>query len=238
MDNYFPAIPFLIPCILNQILGPYLGMSDNILAGTNHPTFMMVIRLVEEVLKVVFITLWYVWLQLPTRYGMAVLFWLIPWGLTIPYLIKVAGNYYYIQKHVLNLRFAIIPTILIPILAGGFTYLINWSIVEYLFDPLIELLTFPIAAVIGILLFLLLALFVYTPLSAALGCWDNNSIEEFGKAAKMSGPSKFLVVPMYKLTAWGASHSKLHNRFAIPFDEASKEINELIELKRANKYYT
>jgi hypothetical protein len=56
---------------------------------------------------------------------------------------------------------------------------------------------------------------LYTPLTGVLGGWDQNSLADFEKAANMSGPSRFIVIPMYRLLAWVCRISPLHDRFGM-----------------------
>ena len=73
------------------------------------------------------------------------------------------------------------------------------------------------------------------PLSGMLGGWDDVNLEEFRKAARMSGASRLLVWPMYLVLAKACKKSKLHNRFAMPTEEIIKDAQELLVIKRANR---
>jgi hypothetical protein len=52
------------------------------------------------------------------------------------------------------------------------------------------------------------------------------------KAVNLSGPSKPFSRLLYKAVLWGAKHSKLHNRFKIPWEQPMQEIKELMMMKR------
>ncbi|NMC07929.1 MAG: hypothetical protein GYA24_22170 [Candidatus Lokiarchaeota archaeon] len=70
--------------------------------------------------------------------------------------------------------------------------------------------------------------FVYS----LVGGWDDYGLGIFKDAAVLSGPSKFLVDKLYKLSKWAHDRSPLKNRFPIMHEDASREIAELNELKR------
>ncbi|HME53761.1 MAG TPA: hypothetical protein VKM55_16150 [Candidatus Lokiarchaeia archaeon] len=44
-------------------------------------------------------------------------------------------------------------------------------------------------------------------------------INEFEKAACRSGPSKFMVIPLFEFTKFCARHSKLHGKYCISAKE-------------------
>lgn len=79
------------------------------------------------------------------------------------------------------------------------------------------------------------------PLYGLLGAWDERSLEDFRKAALISGPSKFVIMGMYKLTRWGHEHSPLKNRFQIEYEKGLEEakiitkIREEVEKQAQNK---
>ncbi len=65
-----------------------------------------------------------------------------------------------------------------------------------------------------------------------VGGWDDYGLGIFKDAAAVSGPSRFIVERLYKVSKWGHEHSPLKNRFPIMHEDAAREIAELNELKR------
>ncbi len=53
----------------------------------------------------------------------------------------------------------------------------------------------------------------------------------FHEACEISGPSRFLFKPIDKAMSWLAKKSKLHNRFVIPYEDAEREAQELMQEK-------
>ncbi len=89
-----------------------------------------------------------------------------------------------------------------------------------------------------IVFFIMLLLLVYYPLTALLGGWDDENLEAFHKAAKLSGPSKFIVWPLYRIVDAICKHSPLHNKFRMSSEEAFKEAEELLQLKKSHQIKT
>jgi hypothetical protein len=78
-------------------------------------------------------------------------------------------------------------------------------------------------------------LFGYFPLTGFLGGWDPTNLEEFRKVAKMSGPSKILVIPIFFLINIACKHSRLHGRFEMPVEGVVQEAKELLAIKLDNR---
>ncbi|MBD3352193.1 MAG: hypothetical protein GF364_11960 [Candidatus Lokiarchaeota archaeon] len=100
-----------------------------------------------------------------------------------------------------------------------------------------------IAAYGVVLLYLILILFIFPmyifmPIYGLTGAWDKRSLEDFRKAALMSGPSKFIVLQMYKLTKWGHRHSPFHGKFIIPYEKGLKEAKELSTIRKMREAET
>ncbi|MBD3185724.1 hypothetical protein GF325_02755 [Candidatus Bathyarchaeota archaeon] len=89
-----------------------------------------------------------------------------------------------------------------------------------------------LAALYLVLLLFIYPIFIIFPLYGFLGAWDEQSLEDFRKAALMAGPSKGLVMTLYKGTNWGYMHSPFKNRFSIPHETAMKQASEITALRR------
>ncbi|MHA1684181.1 MAG: hypothetical protein ACTSUE_24810 [Promethearchaeota archaeon] len=234
MDNYLLAIPFFFPTLIRNFQQPYTSFADALQLGTNHPNFLMFIRFAEELLKVFFMTLWIVWLRLPQQYGLDALIWIMPCGIYPAILFKTILAYIYIHKKIIKLKFGNWQTFVAAPVSGMIIFGMLASFIFYVW-PVLESAWGFIPAIGLTLVFLLsILLYGYLPLTAALGAWDDNSLRDFRNAARMSGPSKFFVVPMYRLTEWVCNRSKLFNRFPIDAEDATREARELLAMKKAN----
>ena len=230
VTNYLLAIPFVIPQVLVNLQQPYTSLCDTLMTGTNHPTGLMLIRFFEESLKVLFTTTWLVILQLPRTYGLSAIIWILPCGVYPAILTKTTTLYVHINRTIVKIKVAWWQTLGVPLICGGILYLVDLVLVNILFNNVAPIIGFLPVAVIAILGMLALG-DLYFALSGALGGWDDDTLREFEKSTRMSGPSKFLVVPMFWLTKTCARHSKLHNRFSLPMKDAIQEARELLDMK-------
>nr|MDO8088171.1 hypothetical protein [Candidatus Sigynarchaeum springense] len=83
------------------------------------------------------------------------------------------------------------------------------------------------------LLFILFgAPFVMFFIYSLVGGWDDHGLGIFRDTIVLSGPSKFLVDKLYKISKWGHDHSPLKNKFPIPHEDAARELAELNEIKK------
>jgi hypothetical protein len=234
MENYMLAIPFFLPTLLRNLQQPLTSFADSIQLGTNNPNFLMFLRFSEELLKIFFISLWVVWLKLPQIYGLGALIWIIPCGEYPAILFKTITAYVHIHRNIIPLRINRWQTFVAPILSGLTIFALLMICVSVILPYFRTIMPFTPAIILAIFLLIVVLLFGYLPLTALFGGWDDQSLKEFRRAAWMSGPSKFYVWPMYKLTEWFCRHSKLHNRYPIESDEALQEATELLELKKKN----
>jgi sorbitol-specific phosphotransferase system component IIC len=106
---------------------------------------------------------------------------------------------------------------------------------RFIFDSVYAAYGFFPAMIAGIVPLVLILLIVYFPLTGLLGAWDTVNLEEFRKAAYMSGPSKWLVVPIYKILKYCCDRSPLHNKFAMPTENVIQDALELLQIKNINR---
>ena len=72
------------------------------------------------------------------------------------------------------------------------------------------------------------------PFYGLYGGWDDFTLEEFRKTAQISGPSKGIMVMMYKITAFFARISPLHNKFPLAdYELVKQQVQELIDEGKA-----
>ena len=95
-----------------------------------------------------------------------------------------------------------------------------------------EIAGYGLAVVLLIMILFIFPIFILMPLYGLLGAWDERSLDDFRKAALISGPSKFVVMGMYKLTKWGYEHSPLKGRFHISYDKGIEEAKEITRIRR------
>jgi hypothetical protein len=196
---YLLMIPFIVPLIIRKSFDPIISQAEQIIVGANKPNFLFRVRVLEELLKVLVMTTWLVWLQLPTKYGFIAIVWIMTCGDLLAILLKTAICYIYINRKIIKIEIAWWQCVVAPGIATTITLAFNhfgklviFTLLERQFGLIIAL--FP-----TVIFFIVSAMFVYFPLTAILGGWDEGNIESFKKVVKMSGPSTFLVRPMFKL---------------------------------------
>jgi hypothetical protein len=232
MTNYILAIPFFYPTLIRNLQQPYTSFADSIQLGCNHPTQLMLLRFSEELLKLFFLALWVIWLKLPSKYGIDALIWILPCGEMPAILYKTITAYALINKRIVRLRMNAWQTLVVPMVSGLLIFGVVISILNFILPTLIIWMTFIPAIAVSILILIVVILFGYIPLTALLGGWDTLSLKEFRYAAQMSGPSKFFVWPVFRLTERVCRISPMFNRHPIDSTDALKEAQELLILKK------
>jgi hypothetical protein len=129
-------------------------------------------------------------------------------------------------------------TYVIPLISASpvILYSLLWKFVVF---PLLLDSIGPIGAAIITLLIVLFIIvpLIFLPLTGYLGGWDDFQMKTFRKAVVLSGPSKFIIRPFYKMVERGVkANPKLHNRYKIPWENAEREIMELQVMKINNTY--
>ncbi|HME56228.1 MAG TPA: hypothetical protein VKM55_28765 [Candidatus Lokiarchaeia archaeon] len=235
--NYATLPVFIIPAIIGYIPSPYATLSNTIIAGTKHPLFASITGIISNWLGLFFNLLWIVWLQLPAKYGLTALMWILPCGQIGTTLIMITINFVYIHKKIVQIRVAKWQTFGAPFVGGLIMFLYDMALANFVMFPLIsinsKIMVIPAAF---ITLFLAIEGFlIYFGITALIGGWDDDMINEFEKAARMSGPSKFMVIPLFKFTKWCARISKLHGKYSISPKESLQEALELYSQKLKSK---
>jgi len=72
-------------------------------------------------------------------------------------------------------------------------------------------------------------MYTFFPLYTFFGGNDENTLAIFHEAVQISGPSRFLFIPIDKAMLLLAKKSKLHNKFKIPYEKAELEAQELMK---------
>jgi O-antigen/teichoic acid export membrane protein len=230
---YLLMIPFILPLIFRSSLNPIIGQADQLIVGANKPNFLFKVRILEEILKVLVMTAWLVWLKLPEKYGLIAIIWILTCGDLFAILIKTVICYIYINRNIIKIKIPWWQCVVAPTFATLITLGFNYLGKFLIFDALRNQFGLIVALIPTVVLFIVSAMFIYFPGTAILGGWDEGNIESFKKVVKMCGPSTFLVKPMFKLVLFATRISPLHNKFPVDNQEAEKEALELLELKRA-----
>jgi hypothetical protein len=231
--QYLLTIPFLIPSLLARGSRNFLNYPDGIFIAAHLPNLYLFFKMFEEGLK--FLS-WYLTImvfQIHTLGIMGVVYVLVltEFPATV---IKAILMYIYIHKKIFKLQIMAWQTFGAPTLATLILFGIFQVLNIFILSPLMKWNLY-VSIGLAIVVVMILALVFYFPLTVLLGGWDENSIRDFQKVEKMSGPSRFLVAPMAKLIIRTSTWAPLHNKFKLDSSMALKEIEEILAIRTENR---
>ncbi|MHA1732515.1 MAG: hypothetical protein ACTSU5_11260 [Promethearchaeota archaeon] len=235
MVNYMAGIAFIIPRMLGTLINPYAGIPGEVMYGANKPNFGVFLGITSNIANTVLLFFYLAVWQFPLRYGITAVVWIITCGgFPIAVVIMVAG-YLYVQKRIVPVKVPWSQVLVGVVVPAAITYGAMYLLLVGLFYPVLSASNFYVAAIVSVPFFFLFLIFLYVPLSGYFGGWDDTNLDEFKKAAEMSGPSKFIVSPCYKALNWACSKSPMHNRFAMPIEGVVEDAHDLLETKRRSR---
>ncbi len=230
--NYLLAIPFIAPNIIATLLEQPSNDAGRILTMGNKPLFNSLTEIINSIISNT-VTMVIIGTGIPQTYGLSVLIWIIPFSGMPGGLTKLFLNWWYINKYICKvgqaLRSIAWQAFVAPIIPGAVTIAMGSAWYVWAFPPLAAVLT-PIGAVIVSVLFAFVGglMFNFIILYGLVGGWCKHSLEVFKEAVDISGPSKILFWPVYKLTALFSPRSRLFNRFPMEHEGAVREMKELM----------
>ncbi|MHA1731192.1 MAG: hypothetical protein ACTSU5_04580 [Promethearchaeota archaeon] len=228
---YYAALGFIIPCLVRNALNIALGQSGSILYAANKPNLILAFSYANQVAKVVFHTV-LVLHSTVLEYPWGMMFLLVFAGGLVDWVFAIA-QHVYIHFRVFKIRVARWQTLVVPLLSCVTTTGIAVFFYRVLYLPLRDLYGFFVGVIPFILIMLLVALVLFFPITAAFGGWDDGSVAEFEKVVEISGPSKWLVSPMFRILKRVCAWSPLHGRFPLDDEAALRESRELDALAEA-----
>ena len=236
LEYYVLATLFIFPKMIRDIQQPYNNFASGTTTGTGHINFQMIINIYEAVAAIVSWYIFIVWLRIPQEGGIIAIAWMIPCAEMPAIVSKVVISYIYINKKIVKLDIPWYQGFIGPGITTAFIYMLGILYVNFVFNPMYDTIGGIIAVLPMVIIFIIIIpFFVYFPLTGLFGAWDDSSLEIMRKATKMSGPGKFLTLPMYKLIKIAIKRSKLHGRFAMDDSDALQEARELMKLKNQNR---
>lgn len=235
MINYLPGIAFIFPRMIKLVLNKYNGIPGQVLYGADRPNIQVALGLAQSFTNSGMLIVYLVWLRLPIMLGIGGMAWVMELG-WMPFDITFSTlAYAYIHKKLVKIKFPVAQIGIGLVIPSALTLAGLLIVKALVYDTLYEmggffLAAFPsLGAIAGMLLFL------YFPLTGALGGWDKTNLDEFRKVSRMAGPSKWIVIPVYKIVQAICNRSKLHDRFAMPVEGVIKEAEELLVIKMAKR---
>jgi len=229
--NYKLGLNFVIPKLVYWLFQPYASVPGQVIYGANKPNFGVLVGILNSILNTVLLYLFLAVWKLTKLYGITAIAWLITCNTVPMQIVFMIISYIYVHKKIVKVKLLWAQTFFSIPIASISTFFLLYLIRIYLFEYLFINYGFFLAAVVGVLAMFFTMIFCFFPLSAILGAWDDTNLNEFRKAAMISGPSKFIVWPLYKTLEKTCKISPLHGRFEMPIKGVVKEAQELIALK-------
>jgi O-antigen/teichoic acid export membrane protein len=153
------------------------------------------------------------------------------------YIVKLFAQWGFLKR---DLKFSLAPsfyqTFVAPCLTAIPLFIVTWiptkifesAVAKSGGDLVVPIIIIAITLLVALFLF---PMFILFPFYGLVGGWDDDGLEAFLKAARITGPSRFLVDRMAKFTQWGHNHSPMKNKFPIDFSKARTEADELSKLR-------
>jgi hypothetical protein len=235
-ENYILAVAFITPNIIATIIEQPQSTADVVIMAANKPEFSTVVNIIRDLLNFWFTYFFLFVLELPQRFGITAIVWLMPLGGFIPGLLKMIVSWVFIHKKIAPVRIKKFAwqSFIAPIFPSIVIAFVAWLWKTFIFDNMIvwlggDMLAKILTGVISILFaFIVCAMMIFFPLYCACGGYDTNTMAIFDEAVKISGPSRFLFMPINRASHWFEKRSPLHNRFVIPYEDALREADELM----------
>jgi hypothetical protein len=235
LHDYLPILQILPMMMITETLfNPTDSLSGILLTSANKPLPKVLLDLINIPVKLMSL---FLLAKLGFTWQAIVL------SLAIQRLVSIIIRFIYVQKKIIKLNWSSFgfywQSYIVPLIIAIITVPLLLMLKFFVISPLINLNNPLLSIGIGVLIFLfslfLFPIFIYTPLYAAFGGFDDYGIDLFEKSSDLAGPSKFITKPMLWLIRLCSKRSKLHNKFPLPgFELAEQERIELniLGLKR------
>src|SRR6056297_2340023 len=256
LGNYRAGLVMIPLMMFVAATAPYRGLWSKLFVSCNRPlppVFIGYITIpISYGMKFLFIYLTITTEVLPGWY-----FLVLPDFITSA--VSAIIGYVWYQRKVLKIQYKKIiwQAFAAPVIAGVLYALVLlvfnntvWPLLDLAFEPLgdwlvksLGILTMTgegLGQLIVAVFLLMSAIFVFpsiffSPIYTLIGGFDDFTLEEFRKTALISGPSKFLVMTMYKITKKFAGKNKIGNKYPIAdYEKVNTQIKELVEEGKAN----
>ncbi len=241
LQYYATSFVFFVPALLHKMELPFISYPDSILVGIMKINFYTFSRIFEEVIYVTENILWMYVFRIQDTFGLGGIVYILAMDRFLCRNIKMVMMWVYIHKKCFHVKLNFWQMFIAPLIASLpiFAFGLLWE--PLVFDKMIPLFSslgnyavIPPAIITVLTALIVIPTFLFLPLTGILGGWDDFGLMTLRKAVNLSGPSKPFTNLLYKSVLWGAKHSKLHNRFKIPWEQPMQEIKELMIMKRDN----
>ncbi|MBN2151021.1 MAG: hypothetical protein JW839_06235 [Candidatus Lokiarchaeota archaeon] len=236
---WVPALIFYYPTLIRKLFDPFVWLPDSVMGGTFKIPQWAVARVVEEGIKVLnlYLALFVFNVQDMGIFGVN---FLITFDMIIPIMIKTIYCIVYCHVKVVKIKIYWMKSVVLPAIAA--LPIVPFALVwyNYVFLPMCVGIGVIVAATVSIIAaFLVMMFIVFFPLYALIGGFDDYMLYVFTKAVDLSGPSKPMTRVILRIIVKCCKVGKkigTYGKFVIPYEEAHKEIEELMQLKKEGKF--
>ncbi len=221
-----PAVRFLFPLLIFHSFGVYSWLVDAVFQGTGRTGYAALVWVIEQSTRAILMLV----LVLALKDMIAVLYAYIPAVFT-----KDIIAWIIVKRKISDYKVYPYKTFIAPILAAICNFAVLYFVGEALW--VIEMGDKIINTAIIFLTGIFIFLYFYAFLDGLFGGYDDNTLTELEKAAKMvKGKLGFLSNSVYKAAHAGARISPLHNKFKVDiYKTAMEEAYELTLEKKVLK---
>lgn len=237
LEYYQAALFFLVPALIRRLLETMLDIPNKLMIACKKLNQIRVIDILGSILNPIDSFFWIMIVKIQNT-GLWGVTFVLMFGNWIPRIIISLIKYIYVRKNLMKIKIYWMTTFVIPAICAlpALIFANFWFYTG--FPPMLDTMGFVLATVLLFPLYFVVLVFTYFPLTVLVGGWDDYQLYTFKKAVDLSGPSKFIFKHVYRLLVKCAIYARkkgYHGRFAIPHEEAHKEIVELMELKKKTK---
>jgi O-antigen/teichoic acid export membrane protein len=219
-----PAVKFLIPLLLFHTGGIYSWLVDSVFEGTGHTSYAMIVWIIEQFSRILLMYILVYFLKdmvfviiayIPAVFLKDIIAWVI------------------VRKKIIKYRLYPFKTFVTPAISAIINFVVLYFVSELIWSvPLGDkILNTAIIFLLGLFVFI----FFYAFLDGFLGGYDDNTLQEFHRAALLvTAPFiGFFPKTLSKIAKLGSKISPFHNKFKIDiYEEAMKEAYDLTLEKR------
>jgi len=226
LSPYAPLEGMISVIIITQtIYGPMISLSGRLFPACDKPATGVVLSLLTNPSFLVFLYLF-------TSLGLT---WeAIVWSRFLASIVEVALKLIYFHKRILKLPFGkrgvLWQGALAPLIVAGITVpllYILYSVMQSLASAGMVAIALLTAFTILFSMFIY-PIFIFAPLYAFFGGFDDNTMREFDESIRLAGPSKFMMRGMSRMIHAAIKRSPMHGRFPLPFyHDAENEKKQL-----------
>ncbi|MHA1899184.1 MAG: hypothetical protein ACTSU2_17460, partial [Promethearchaeota archaeon] len=230
LETWLLTTAFITPNIIESTTEQLLNISSDVILGGNRAGWNSFMSIFNSGLSIFIDYVLLFVLKWPQNVSIIVLVWIVALKDFPNKLVTLLLNYTFIQLKMVKIHYSklVWQALVAPLPPSLTIYLFMKLWTRFVHPMMTAAWGVYIGGGITALVAVLSLLWIFFPLYTFFGGWDDHGIDIFEKAVEISGPSKFLFRPIV-LANKLLTKSGLHNRFAIPYQEAVNEAEELMK---------